>query len=255
MAETDDHRELMGALIQVLAVFFALDPLVYVSGNLLLFYERGNRRRHVSPDVFVVKGVPKRRRPNYLIWEEGRGPAFVIELTSSSTKDEDLEDKYRLYQDVLCVPEYFLFDPHGDYLNPPLRGYRLEQGQYVAIEAVDGRLPSAVLGLHLERHGGELRLYNPVTRHWLLTSEERRVQAEAEREQEQAARRQAEEDRQREEAARRQAEAEREQEQAARLQAEADREREQAARRQAEAETERLRREIEELRRRLPGDA
>jgi Uma2 family endonuclease len=203
MAETDDHRELMFALIKTLQAYYANDPMVYVSGNLLLFYEEGNRRRHVSPDVFVVKGVAKHRRDNYLMWEERKGPDFVIELTSSSTRDEDVEDKFALYRDRLKVPEYFLFDPHEDYLDPPFQGYRLEQDQYVPIALVEGRLPSRIVGLHLERHRGELRLYDPATGRWLPTPEERVAE-------------------------------------------------EQAARQQAESELERVRRELEELRRRLP---
>ena len=55
MAETDWHRDLMLALIQTLKAYHEAQRRVYVSGNLLLFYERGNRRRHLSPDVFVVK--------------------------------------------------------------------------------------------------------------------------------------------------------------------------------------------------------
>ena len=93
-------------LQQALQDWFAARPDVYVSGNLLLFYEEGNKRRHVSPDVFVVFGVPKRMRPNYLLWEEGRGPAVVIELTSSTTRREDTH-KHVLYRDVLRVPEYW----------------------------------------------------------------------------------------------------------------------------------------------------
>ena len=50
-----------------LEYFFLNKPMVYVSGNLLLFYERGNKRRHLSPDVFVVKGVAKHLRENYLL--------------------------------------------------------------------------------------------------------------------------------------------------------------------------------------------
>ena len=46
----------------------------------------GNRRRRIAPDVFVVKGVPKGDRLNYLTWEEGKGPDVVIELTSRSTR-------------------------------------------------------------------------------------------------------------------------------------------------------------------------
>jgi Uma2 family endonuclease len=187
MAETDWHRDLMMVLIQTLGAFYAADPSVYVSGNLLVFYEPGNRRRHLSPDVFVVKGVGKRQRPNYLIWEEDKGPEVVIELTSRTTREEDIEDKYELYQDTLRVPEYFLFDPLGEYLRPPLEGYRLRRGRYEAIKPVAGRLPSKVLGLHLEGNGRDLRLYDPTTKQWLPTPEEAlqhakeaRRQAEAE---------------------------------------------------------------------------
>jgi Uma2 family endonuclease len=172
MAETDWHRELMIALIHTLKAYFAARRRVYVSGNLLLFYERGNKRRHLAPDVFVVKGVPDYERPNYLVWEEGKGPDVVIELTSSSTRHRDLTVKYRRYQDTLRVPEYFLFDPLGDYLDPPLQGHRLRAGLYTPIRPVHGRLPSRVLGLHLEAAGRELRLYDPSTRQWLPTPQE-----------------------------------------------------------------------------------
>jgi Uma2 family endonuclease len=192
MAETDLHREIMIALIKTLQRYFAQDPMVYVSGNLLVFYVPGDRRRHLSPDVFVVKGVPNRPRDNYLIWEEGQPPHLVIELTSSSTRDEDVEDKFWLYRDELKVREYFLFDPHEDYLEPPFQGYRLEQGQYVPIAAVEGRLPSEVLGLHLGRQGAVLRLYNPAEGRWLPTPEELLAETEAARQREQAARQQAE---------------------------------------------------------------
>jgi Uma2 family endonuclease len=178
MAETDWHRDLMNALIQTLAAYYAADPMVYVSGNLLVFSKPGNRRRHISPDVFVVKGVAKHQRPNYLIWEEGKGPEVVIELTSQSTRDEDVEDKFELYQDTLRVPEYFLFDPLGDYLKPALQGHRLRQGGYEPITPVKGRLPSKVLGLHLEGRGHELRLYDPTTKQWLPTTDEARQAAE-----------------------------------------------------------------------------
>jgi Uma2 family endonuclease len=182
MAETDHHRKLMTALIQTLDEYYAADPMVYVTGNLLLFYVPGNRRRHLAPDVFVVKGVPKHERLNYLTWEERKGPDVVIELTSRTTRKEDVEGKFTIYRDILKVPEYFLFDPLGDYLQPPLQGYRLRGGRYGRIRAVQGRLPSRVLGLHLEADGQHLRLYDPATKRWLPTPEERLAQAEAENE-------------------------------------------------------------------------
>jgi len=182
MAETDRHREIMFALIKVLQAFYATDPNVYVSGNLLLYYVPGNKRRHVSPDVFVVKGVPKHERLYYLLWEERKSPNLVIEVTSSSTRSEDLKRKFLLYRDVLKVQEYFLFDPLEEYLRPSFQGYRLRQGKYAPIRPLGGRLPSSVLGLQFERDGYGLRLFDPKAGKWLLTAEEKLAQTEAENE-------------------------------------------------------------------------
>ena len=224
MAETDYHRDLMVDLIQTLGAFFAAEPEVYVSGNLLLFYEEGNKRKHISPDVLVTRGIPKRKRLYYLLWEEGKSPDVVMEITSKTTRSEDVKKKMALYRDVLAVPEYFLFDPFQDYLKPSMQGYRLVDGVYEPIELVAGRLTSVVLGLHLERDGIQLRLYDPQTARRLPTTLER---AEAER--------------QNAEAERQNAEAERQNAEAERLRAD-----------QAEAEVDRLRRELDELRRK-PG--
>jgi Uma2 family endonuclease len=179
MAETDWHRDLMTALIAMLKMWYARARRVYVSGNLLLYYVPGNKRKHVSPDVFVVRGVSKRKRLYYLLWEERKSPEMITELTSKSTRKEDLDTKFKLYQDVLKAQEYFLFDPFAEYLNPPLRGYRLSGGKYLPIEPVAGRLPSEVLGLHLERDGMMLRFYDPITGKWLLTPEESLAQEKA----------------------------------------------------------------------------
>ena len=179
MAETDLHRDVMIDLIQGLEDHFAHDPMVYVSGDLLMFYEEGNGRRHLAPDVFVVVGVSNQKRDNYLIWEEGKGPDFVVEVTSKATRKEDEGKKRTLHRDVLRVPEYFRFDPTADYLTPPFQGHRLVDGEYVPIEPVDGRLPSLVTGLHLEASGTDLRLYDPEIGRWLPTRLESLVEAEA----------------------------------------------------------------------------
>ena len=126
--------------------------------------------------------MEKKKRLYYLTWEEGKTPNVIFEITSSSTRKEDIDTKFVLYRDVLKVKEYFLFDPFGDYLKPDrLRGFRLRKGEYVPISLVDGRMPSQVLGLHLERDADTLRLYDPETKAWLLTPDER-----AERESERA---------------------------------------------------------------------
>lgn len=128
-AETDYHRELMYQLIAELKARYAAEPNTYVSGNLLIFYRPNDCRRHVSPDCFVVFGVPKMDRLNYLTWEEAKGPDVAIELTSKTTRREDVETKFALYRDVLKVKEYFLFDPFEDYLSPSMQGYRLRSGE------------------------------------------------------------------------------------------------------------------------------
>ena len=182
MAETPTHRQDLTDLIAMLQAHFDADPLVYVSGNMFLYYERGNRYRCLAPDVFLVRGVDKhRRRGVFKTWEEGRTPDLVIELTSPSTKDEDLEHKFGLYRDVLQVREYFLFDPLDEYLRPPLQGYRLVGDRYEPITPVASRLPSEVVGLHFERNEDQLRLFDPAAGHWLPTPLEAREQAEAER--------------------------------------------------------------------------
>jgi Uma2 family endonuclease len=179
MAETELHLKDMIDTIQVLDDFFAAQPNVYVYGNLLLYYEEGNPRKHVSPDVLVALGVAKQPlRDYYLVWKEGKAPDFIVEITSKSTKQEDKKKKLGIYRDILRVSEYFLFDPTEDYLDPPLQGFRLAGGEYASIEPVAGRLPSQVVGLHLERDGKQLRLFDPATGQRLLTRLEGREAAE-----------------------------------------------------------------------------
>src|SRR5262249_48904157 len=57
--ESERHRNLCALILWVLQRFFAADPMVAVTGNLFVYYVPGDRRRHVSPDVFMVRGVPK----------------------------------------------------------------------------------------------------------------------------------------------------------------------------------------------------
>jgi len=226
MAETDTHRKQMVYLIEALDDYFRDDPQVYVAGNLFLYYEEGDPHQVVAPDVFVVKGVPKGDRRTYKLWEEGeKGPRVVIEVTSRKTRKEDLGPKKGTYE-MLGVREYFLFDPLGEYLAPPLVGYWLEEGGYRRV--VGERLVSEELGLELRVEEGRLWLYDLKTGEKLLSP----LEAQAARRAEAAARREAE--------ARAKA-------------AEARAEQEAAARRVAEEELARLRAEL--VRQRSAGKA
>ena len=194
MAESNLHRKVMADLIAALERHFLDEPLAWAGGNFLLYYEKGNPRTSVSPDVVLVRGIEKWDRPLYKLWEEGRPPDFVIEVTSSSTRREDLAKKKDLYQ-RLGVSEYFLFDPTGDYLNPRLQGYRLEQGRYrPLVHDPDGSLLSRTTDLRLRPEGQNLRLIDARTGEKLLwIAEESEARQAAQREAAEA-RRKAEEE-------------------------------------------------------------
>lgn len=171
MAETDIHRRLLTTLVFTLETHFQNQPDVYASGNLLVYYVEGNPAKCFAPDVFVVRGVPKGERQIYKLWEEGVAPQIIIELTSRKTWKEDLQTKWRLYEE-LGVQEYFIFDPEYDYLDDPLVGYKLENGKYVELEIKDGRVKSETLGLELVDTDETLRLFDPQTESFLPTPQE-----------------------------------------------------------------------------------
>lgn len=266
MAETGIHVEAMLNTIATLREFFHDEPNVYVSGNMFLYYRQGEPRKVVAPDVFVAKDVePVGERRTYKVWEEGHAPAVVFEITSASTRKEDLEDKKQLYAE-LGVVEYVLFDPLADYLNPPLQGFRLRHGQYFPIRAdSEGALLSHELTLKLQREGTLLRFVDTLTDEPLLTpaesfartrqeSEARQLAEERMRAMEQRARAELEAHQLAEQRVRVEAEARQLAEERVRVEAEARQLAEQraqyeaAARQAAEAESERLRAELAKLR-------
>ena len=240
MAETPTHRDAMMDAIQVLRRHFAHRPDVYVSGNMMMYYEEGEPRRCVSPDVFVAMGVEDKNRRTYLLWREAKGPDFVLEVTSKSTRRNDQVTKRALYE-WMGVSEYVLYDPLGEYLDPPLQGYRLVGGRYVEWERT--RVPEGVralhsevlgLSLHVRARDRALRLYDPAAGKDLLTP----VEAAAAREEAEARAESADARAEREAAARGEAEVRAEREAAARGEAEVRAEREAAARGEAEVRAE-----------------
>ena len=226
LGETDLHVTVILYLRQALRHFFRQVDNIYVAANNLFYYEEGNAQIFVSPDVYVVKGVPKHDRRIYKLWEEGAAPCVVFEITSRSTRREDLGDKRALYE-MLGVQEYFLFDPEGDYLKPQLQGFRLLDDFYTPIpHDPNGAVYSEELDLVLRPEYHLLRLWDPETGQALPTLDEA-VEEIAEA------------------LERAEAEAQRAEAEAQRAQAEAQRAD------SAEAQVARMRAELEELRRRL----
>jgi Uma2 family endonuclease len=177
MAESDFQRKPLTYLVESLALHFQNQKQTYVSGNLLIYYEKKNPKASVAPDVFVVFGVPKQDRRTYKIWEEGKSPDVAIEITSRTTRKVDEKKKPKLYR-KLGVREYFQYDPTGDYLQPALRGRMLnEKGRYQKMRAeklTDGTLSitSPLLGLQLHLQENRLRVFDPKSQQYLLTYSE-----------------------------------------------------------------------------------
>ena len=242
MAETQIHGECMMYVTYALRRYFPKRGRddVYVGSNNFLYYERGNPRAVVAPDVYVVLGAPASPpRDTYMLWNEPKGPDFVLEVTSASTRRVDERRKRGVYA-ALGVTEYFLYDPRAEYLTPALRGFRLHDGEYRALPAVTVlsnrgvSVVSEVLGLEFrdDREARMVRLRDPATGEKLPTYEE----SERALEEVDAARRAAEARLAQESASRRQEAAARlAQESASRRQEAAARQEEVAARRAAEA--------------------
>jgi len=178
MGETEIHVLELMRLYQILMDYLAARDDAYVFADMMFYYVEGNPREVVSPDVCVVFGVPKRPlRRVFKLWEEA-SPAAVFEITSRSSRRDDFVKKRAVYARI-GVAEYYLYDPLAEYLRPPFQGYRLEDGEYRAIEpAADGALASEALALRLVLVNSRLELFDQTTGKRLLSREERIAELE-----------------------------------------------------------------------------
>lgn len=155
MGETDLHRKWMIRVYDLLAHRYR-DQRVYVACNLLVYYEQGEPSRFVVPDDFVVLDCEPGDRRVFKIWEEGRTPNVVFEITSLSTRNEDTSYKPDLYARI-GVQEFFLYDPTCEYMSTPLQGFRLVGGTHQRIKPSEtGGLESEQLDVLLGLEEGRL---------------------------------------------------------------------------------------------------
>jgi Uma2 family endonuclease len=227
-------------------MFSATDFNIYYDLRHLNWYKR--------PDWFLAIGVPrfyqgKDARSSYVIWQEKVSPLVIVELLSEGTEDEDLGEtisapnqpptKWEVYEQILKVPYYFVFNARTD----QLRFFRLVRNRYSEQILSNPRvwIPELKLGLGLwvgDNFGWDrswLRWYD-ADDNWIPTPEEReRQQKEIERQQKEVALAQAETERLQKEVALIQAETERQEKEAALAQAETERQQKEAALTQQEA--------------------
>jgi hypothetical protein len=178
MGDTDYHSVALMELRQGLEDHFADVPDVYVASNLILYFEKGDPSKRKDPDVLVARKVGKHRRRSFRIWEERTVPRVLWEVASRKTWRNDIGEKRWLYARI-GVKEYFVFDPEGRYLDPPLQGFRLAKGKSVPITPnADGSLTSKELGLRFLADGERVHIFDVKSGREILTRAE---QAEVEK--------------------------------------------------------------------------
>ncbi len=148
-------------------LFIAADHNVYYDPEHLTWYKR--------PDWFVVAGVDRLYggtdlRLSYVIWDEQVSPLVVVELLSPGTEREDLgrtrrkakspPTKWEVYEQILKVPYYVLYDRYRE----RLRAFQLLQDRYQEIELGEAGLWVPELGLRLKLWYGT---HDGITRQWL----------------------------------------------------------------------------------------
>lgn len=148
---------------------------IFTSGDLNLYYDSRHPLWYKRPDWFAAVGVPRLYeqrdlRLSYVVWQEGVSPIVVVEFLSPGTENEDLgkatrtadqpPTKWEVYEQILRIPYYAVFDRYTD----RLRAFTLVSGQYQELELSESRfwMPALKLGLGLWQ--GE---YGDVERQWL----------------------------------------------------------------------------------------
>ncbi len=148
---------------------------VFIASDLNLYYDPNHTLWFKRPDWFAVLGISRlyqqtELRLSYVIWQEGVAPNVVVELLSPSTEKEDLgkilreinqpPTKWEVYEKVLRIPYYIVFDRYTD----NLRVFQNIAGRYQELSITDSRiwLPELQLGIGLWQG-----TYQGVTRLWL----------------------------------------------------------------------------------------
>ena len=148
------HGHAVGQAASALHFLFRRRKEVLVAMELVVYYERGNNKASLQPDVQVVFGVGRKgNRHSFKVWEEGKAPDFVLEVLSPSLAENEVRHRAMEYA-AIGVREYWRLDPSGSLAGRPLEGYTASEGRCGTVEAVGrtGRgwwLRSRVLGLDM----------------------------------------------------------------------------------------------------------
>jgi len=144
------------------AVRYARDAIAarfpdwFVTGNVCIYWERGNTKDYRAPDLFVVKEpLTEPVRQVYQLWKQPP-VAFALEVGSRTTFRQDVGPKVELYQEKVKAAEYC----HIDLDRGRKRFWRLGPSGYEEIAPEpNGRLRSLELALELDLEDDLLRVY------------------------------------------------------------------------------------------------
>ena len=171
MGESSVHIKLLANLLSILKLYFKNRQDVFLSGNMNLYFEKGNSRRWFAPDLLVAFGVPNVERSSYLLFREKVFPQVIFEIASEKTWRNDVDEKLRTYEQY-GAEEYYVLDPEYAYLSAPLMAYRSKNDKLSPVAVSDDRIFSPRLGLEIVWAENDFRLYNSTANKFLLTLEE-----------------------------------------------------------------------------------
>lgn len=148
---------------------------IFTASNLNLYYDPRHPQRYKRPDWFAAVDtasfyINSELRLSYVVWLEGVSPFVVIELLSPGTEKEDLGEtlpsteqppaKWQVYERILRVPYYIVYDYYTDIL----RAFILQADRYTELNLEETRIwmPTLELGLGLWQG-----TYQGIDRLWL----------------------------------------------------------------------------------------
>jgi Uma2 family endonuclease len=176
MAENTLQFEWIVTLKENLEILFRDRADVFVAGDLLWYAVEGEPAACQAPDVLVAFGRPKGYRGSYKQWEEGKiAPQVVFEVWSPGNRHGEMVRKHRFYEKY-GVEEYYLWDPHHNWLD----GWRREGTELVEVPEANGWV-SPRLGVRFVLDESGLRLFGPDGKPFLTVAELDQVRREAER--------------------------------------------------------------------------
>ncbi|NEP14250.1 MAG: Uma2 family endonuclease [Symploca sp. SIO2C1] len=156
---------------------------IFSGSDLNLYYDLNHHSWYKRPDWFGVVGISRfykneDLRLSYVMWQEMVAPTVVVELLSPGTEKEDLgtsirnsnepPTKWEVYEQILQIPYYVVFDRYND----QLRAFALRNGVYQELKLTQPRIWIPQLELGLGLWTGEYDRKNRLWLRWYDDQEE-----------------------------------------------------------------------------------